>query len=132
LYVSPNFSQAIELPAGKTTLVVDVPEKYRNANVYVEVLAPGGGLSKCKTLYSHSLSVQVIDNYGQVKVTAKNTARPLPMTYVKVYSRMKNGTTQFYKDGYTDRRGRFDYASLSTSKLVIIIFAFCLACVSSL
>jgi hypothetical protein len=62
--------------------------------------------------------VQVIDNYGQVKVTTKNTAKPLPMTYIKVYSRMKNGTTSFYKDGYTDRRGRFDYASLSTSKLV--------------
>ena len=24
---------------------------------------------------------------------------------------------QFYKDGYTDLRGRFDYASLSTNEL---------------
>jgi len=118
LFVSPNFSQVIDLPAGKTTHVVDIPEKYRNANVYVELIGPGGGLSKCKTCYSHSLSVQVIENYGQVKVTTKNTAKPVPMTYVKVFSKHKDtGVHSFYKDGYTDRRGRFDYASLSTSKL---------------
>ena len=30
---------------------------------------------------------------------------------------MKDGSVQFYKDGYTDLRGRFDYSSLSTSEL---------------
>ena len=33
--------------------------------------------------------------------------------YVKVYARLKNGTVRFFKDGYTDLRGRFDYASLN-------------------
>jgi hypothetical protein len=33
------------------------------------------------------------------------------------YARMKDGSTNFYKDGYTDLRGRFDYTSLSTSEL---------------
>ena len=27
---------------------------------------------------------------------------------------MADGTVKFYKDGYTDLRGRFDYASVST------------------
>ena len=27
---------------------------------------------------------------------------------------MQNGSVRFYKDGYTDLRGRFDYGSLST------------------
>jgi hypothetical protein len=36
---------------------------------------------------------------------------------VKVYSKMKGGEVRFYKDGYTDLRGRFDYASLSTNEL---------------
>ncbi|MDG1897698.1 MAG: hypothetical protein P8J37_22595 [Fuerstiella sp.] len=35
----------------------------------------------------------------------------------KAYAKMKNGSTQFYKDGHTDLRGRFDYASLSTNDL---------------
>jgi hypothetical protein len=33
--------------------------------------------------------------------------------YVKVYARLSNGTVRFFKDGYTDLRGRFDYASLN-------------------
>ena len=32
---------------------------------------------------------------------------------MKVYARLNNGTVRFYKDGYTDLRGRFDYASLN-------------------
>ena len=35
--------------------------------------------------------------------------------YEKVYARLKNGTVRFFKDGYTDLRGRFDYASLNGS-----------------
>ena len=37
--------------------------------------------------------------------------------YVKVYAQMKDGRVRFYKDGYTDLRGRFDYASLNTNEL---------------
>jgi hypothetical protein len=41
----------------------------------------------------------------------------LPSTYVKVYARKRGGSVEFYKDGYTDLRGWFDYASLSTTDL---------------
>ena len=34
--------------------------------------------------------------------------------YVKVYARLADGTVKFHKDGYTDLRGRFDYASVNT------------------
>jgi hypothetical protein len=40
--------------------------------------------------------------------------RSLPKVYVKVYSRLGDGGVKFYKDGYTDHRGRFDYSSVST------------------
>jgi hypothetical protein len=33
---------------------------------------------------------------------------------VKVYARTDDGAVLFHKDGFTDHRGRFDYASLST------------------
>jgi len=36
---------------------------------------------------------------------------------VKVYARMKDGTVKFFKDGYTDLRGRFDYVSLNTNEI---------------
>jgi hypothetical protein len=30
---------------------------------------------------------------------------------------MSDGSIRFYKDGYTDLRGRFDYSSLNTNEL---------------
>lgn len=40
----------------------------------------------------------------------------LSKVYVKVYAKTKSGV-KFFKDGYTDLRGKFDYASVSTSDL---------------
>jgi hypothetical protein len=46
--------------------------------------------------------------------------RAAPKVYVKVYARLADGQVKFYKDGYTDLRGRFDYASVSTPERVPI------------
>jgi hypothetical protein len=35
---------------------------------------------------------------------------------VKIYA-LTNSGPKFYKDGYTDLRGKFDYASVSTSDI---------------
>jgi hypothetical protein len=32
----------------------------------------------------------------------------------KLYARLADGSVKFHKDGYTDVRGRFDYASVNT------------------
>jgi hypothetical protein len=47
-------------------------------------------------------------------VTDGAGGRPLAKVYVKVYARLADGRVKFYKDGYTDHRGRFDYATVST------------------
>ena len=41
----------------------------------------------------------------------------MPSTYVKGYARMNAGRVKFYKDGYTDFRGKFDYVSLNPGQL---------------
>jgi len=92
-----------------------LPDKYATRNVMVEVVA--AGLRKSDAYFANSMAVQVISNYGQVKVANAKTGKPLPKVYVKVYARMKNGQVRFYKDGYTDLRGRFDYTSLNTNEL---------------
>ncbi len=60
------------------------------------------------------MSVQ--ENYGELKVTDRDGAM-LAGVYTKVFARFKSGKTSFYKDGYTDMRGKFDYASLSGATL---------------
>ncbi len=62
-------------------------------------------------------SLGFIENYGQVKVAGQKDGKALSAVYVKVYAKQKDGVVRFYKDGYTDLRGRFDYASLSTNDL---------------
>ncbi len=97
------------------TMKVDLPKELHNQNVLVEIT--GAGQTKTQAYYSHSLAVQVIENYGQLKVTHVQTGKPISKAYVKVYAQRPNGNVQFYKDGYTDLRGRFDYSSLNTNNL---------------
>ena len=77
----------------------------------------GRGLVRSQAYYSNSLAVQVVEPYGQVRVTDAASRKPVARVYVKVYARDKAGGISFYRDGYTDLRGRFDYASLSTNDL---------------
>jgi hypothetical protein len=60
------------------------------------------------------MDVRMLENYGQLRATESSAGKPLSKVYVKVYSRLADGTVKFHKDGYTDHRGRFDYTSVST------------------
>ena len=40
--------------------------------------------------------------------------QPLPQVYVKCFCETNSGGIKFYKDGFTDLRGKFDYVSLNT------------------
>lgn len=117
--IRPNLTVEVKLEAadGKTrgTTAIPLPAALHNKNVLVEIVS--GGQTRSQAYYSHSLAVQVIENYGQVKVTHPTTGNPVSKAYVKVYAQMGDGSVRFYKDGYTDLRGRFDYASLSTNNL---------------
>ncbi|MCA9079854.1 MAG: DUF4200 domain-containing protein [Planctomycetaceae bacterium] len=113
--IKPNHSLQVDLPKNKPTKTIPIPAELRNSNVLVEVT--GAGVTRTQPYFSNSMLVQVIENYGQVKVTHAETRKPVSKAYVKVYARTSSGEVKFYKDGYTDLRGRFDYASLSTNDL---------------
>jgi hypothetical protein len=114
-HIRPNLTQTVDLPPDAKRHQFALPETLHNRNVLVEIR--GAGQTRSQAYYANSLAVQVIENYGQVRVADSGTGQALPKVYVKVYARMTDGRTRFYKDGYTDLRGRFDYASLSTNEL---------------
>jgi hypothetical protein len=60
------------------------------------------------------MSLSLNENYGQLQVTDAGNGKSLAKVYVKTYVRLADGTVKFHKDGYTDQRGKFDYASVST------------------
>ena len=114
-FIRPVLTRTVEIPAGKDGLVVDLPAEFKAKNVMVEALA--AGVRKTQAYYANTLKVQMIESYGQLVVTHADTGKPVPGAYVKVYARQADGTVKFFKDGYTDLRGRFDYVSLNTNEL---------------
>jgi hypothetical protein len=113
--VTPNHSEVLTLPEGHSTTTLELPLAYRSANTIIEIV--GSGIRRSQANYAHDLAVQVIEPYGQLRVRMRASGQPLPRAYVKVYARKRGGGVSFYKDGYTDVRGGFDYASLSTDEL---------------
>jgi len=114
-YIRPNASDFVELPTQENKTVFALPEELRNRNVLVEIV--GDGVTRSHAHYSNSLALQMIENYGQVKVYDRETQKPLSKVYVKAYAETSDGRVTFYKDGYTDIRGRFDYSSLNTGEI---------------
>ena len=114
-FIMPNKTLDVALTKKDGVQSFELPDEFRGANVVVEVVAAGRRISK--PCFAHDLAVQVIENYGQLRVAHRATRKPLSKAYVKAYARGQDGTVRFFKDGYTDLRGRFDYSSLSTSDL---------------
>ncbi|MGR3319761.1 MAG: hypothetical protein ACUZ8O_14945 [Candidatus Anammoxibacter sp.] len=113
--IKPNHNEQLVLQPDKSSYIFNLPEKFNNSNVMIEIVS--GSLRKTQTYFTHALDVQLIENYGQVKVVSGKDGQPISGVYVKVYAKLNNEEVIFYKDGYTDPRGMFDYSSLSTDEL---------------
>jgi hypothetical protein len=112
--IRPNLSQTVKLPAGRVQTALALPQDLAGRNVLVEVSAAGKTVAH--PYYANAMDVGLRENYGQLRVTDSTTSKPLSKVYVKVYARMADGSVKFHKDGYTDLRGRFDYATVSTQE----------------
>ena len=113
-WIDPGATVDLALGEGGRT-AVPIPEAMRGANLVVDAVA--AGQRRSIAYYAHDLALDLADRYGQIRVLRASTQAPLAAAYVKVYARQRGGTVAFYKDGYTDLRGRFDYATLSTDDL---------------
>ena len=109
--IKPTQSAKHALPAGKDALDIPLPGEFAKANVLVEVV--GAGQRKAQAYHANTLKLTLTENYGRIEARDSGTNKPVAKAYVKVYARLKNGTVRFFKDGYSDLRGRFDYASLN-------------------
>ena len=120
LYLVPNFEQRVDLPPAPPSVtarhVLPLPSHLKRSNLLVSLRT--GSVLVTRPHYAHGLAVSVMEAFGQLKVTRRASDVALPRVYVKVYAMEKGGgAVSFYRDGYTDWRGRFDYATLSTDRL---------------
>lgn len=109
--VKPAFRREIALRDDGEEHELALPEEFRDGNMLVELA--GRGLRESETWFANRLRVRMMESFGQVEVRSSLDGAPLPKTYVKVYARGVDGRESFWKDGYTDLRGRFDYLSLN-------------------
>ncbi len=114
--IEPHLTQVIEPDEEADMTTLEIPEELRGKNLVIEAVADGA--RQTLPLYSNQLRIHLRENYGQLRVLHAETDQPLSQVYVKVYARTsrENGAEAvFYKDGYTDLRGLFDYAALSNN-----------------
>jgi hypothetical protein len=109
--IKPNAKEVVKLPAGRTKHTFPLPAEFEGRNVLVEVTA--AGKTRSVSHLATTMALQMSEGYGQLKVT-EAAGKALPKVYVKVYAKLADGSVKFHKDGYTDLRGRFDYASVNT------------------
>lgn len=114
-FVKPNFTHKINIsnPNGETITTFEIPEDYAKKNIFVEVSA--GSLKKFETFFSANLNVLINENVGELRVF-NSKLKPVLKAYVKCFASIQ-GKNVFYKDGYTDLRGQFNYLQLNTDQL---------------
>lgn len=113
-FTKPMVAFTYELDKDLKVFNCPINKDYEAKNMVIEVSAVGK--QNYLTYYSTNLKVQTIENYGELKVTDED-GKPLSKVYVKAFARYSNGTDKFFKDGYTDFRGKFEYAQTNSNKL---------------
>ncbi len=111
--VEPAHTENLKFDSANGVGQLILDENQQRQTLLIEAVS---GASRSTALYyGGDLTTYVSDGFGQLQTTDSESHRPIPATYVKVYAKYPNGQVKFYKDGYTDARGRFDYASVSAA-----------------
>lgn len=116
-YLQPILTQQVKLDDKITDSLAEskfeVPQTLQKVNMYIQITA--NNKKQGVIYFSTNLKVIVQENYGTLKVT-DDKDRPLSKVYVKGFIQNKQGEVNFYKDGYTDLRGKFDYLSTNSNQ----------------
>lgn len=110
--VAPALEQNLPLDAAGGARL-PIPAAWRGKTAVVE--AVGAEARATLLVADDDLDVVVSAGSGLVQVRTRD-GKPVAAAYVKVYRR-HDGKAIFHKDGYTDRRGRFDHAALNGTAL---------------
>jgi hypothetical protein len=110
-------NESVECLIESDSQACEIPARLANADLFIRVVAPT--MTRSQTFYDTSLRVQLAERFGALTVVDAGARRSaVKKAYVKVFAKMRGGGGhEFFKDGYTDIRGKFDYASISTDQL---------------
>jgi len=114
--ILPNEHIRLELNPNHKEIIVELPMVLKENNTIIEVVTDT--LEVVQLFNDNELDVQLAEDEGELRVLHKESGEPIHRAYCKVYAQsLATGKEEFFKDGYTDIRGRFDYRTLSTDQL---------------
>ncbi len=110
---------ALQNTADFKTYVHPLPETIRAENLYIEVshIHKGQNQPQFIQYIPFHLTHYLNNDFGIIKLIDMKEKKPVPKVYVKCFAKYSNGSVKFYKDGYTDLRGSFDFVSLNKDKI---------------
>ncbi len=112
--VRPKLTQQVQFKTDNGTQEFLIDRQLQSKTLLIEVVT---GVERVTALYyGAGLTTYVSKAFGQLQAMQTGDQTPVAQAYVKVYAKYPDGTVRFYKDGYTDLRGRFDYASISAGE----------------
>ena len=117
-FVQPNYTESIKIPEtknnrGTNSTIYEIPKIYQNKNLLIEINHES---LKLHDLYlSSNLNIMITESIGELQVLDQNL-KPVIKTYIKAYAKLEDEII-FYKDGYTDLNGKFNYLALNTDLL---------------
>ena len=115
-FVKPVYKATKILPPKSKSFKFGIEKSYLDKNILVEL--DYGKKKAFKTYFPCSLKALTL-NYTELKIVDMND-NPIPRVYIKAFSKQTNGQIKFYRDGYTDMRGKFEYGYTNTDKLTNI------------
>lgn len=123
---SNNGQEKEEENAATVTTEVQIPAALRRQQMMIRVResvesrqieSVAAPIDLMRPYFNSSLQVDVMKQTGLLQVF--NAGLPVARCYVKVFAKVSGGTSsrakkaQFYKDGYTDLLGKFDYVGVN-------------------
>jgi len=118
-FVMPTDQIVLDLDKAERQTTVDLPESLHDKSSVVEVI--GAGMTVSKANYDNHLRIEISAKLRQIRVFDKTTNKAISKAYVKVYGQTPDRPDgRFLKDGYTDLRGRFDYATVSSDEMKFV------------
>eukprot|EP00330_Aristerostoma_sp_ATCC50986_P006972 CAMPEP_0114578018 /NCGR_PEP_ID=MMETSP0125-20121206/2609_1 /TAXON_ID=485358 ORGANISM="Aristerostoma sp., Strain ATCC 50986" /NCGR_SAMPLE_ID=MMETSP0125 /ASSEMBLY_ACC=CAM_ASM_000245 /LENGTH=173 /DNA_ID=CAMNT_0001767771 /DNA_START=680 /DNA_END=1202 /DNA_ORIENTATION=- len=115
--ISPKRQQSLKLDPKINDISVPIEPEYRGQTCLIELFDPSTQASCTVKHVNCDLLTNVYSEIGNIEVRDARNDRLVAGVYVKTFVKQRDSTIEFYKDGYTDISGRFDYASISVDKL---------------
>jgi len=118
-FVMPTDQLMVDLDKNEKSKTIELPATLHDKCSVVEVI--GGGFTVSKPNYDNDLRIEISAKLRQIRVFDKTTNKSISKAYVKVYGQTPDSPDgRFIKDGYTDLRGRFDYATVSSDEMQFV------------